>query len=117
MRLASSAPAIASGELGPLWRRCRRIARRRLEAEFGIDSAESFFAYALDNPAGMARALDVGPAEVDRLIGLVEGYLPAGYRARCLEPARRPRGLIGDPGRAEAASGVVIDRRRTFGIP
>ncbi len=73
--------------------------RRKLEAEFGIDSAESFFAYALDNPAGMAQALDTVPTEVDRLIGIVEGYLPADYRERCLNPVRRPRGLIVDPRR------------------
>ena len=71
--------------------------RRKLEAGFGIDSAESFFAHALDNPAGMAKALDTAPAEVDRLINLVEGYLPADYRERCLKPVRHPRGLIVDP--------------------
>jgi hypothetical protein len=74
-------------------------ARRKLEAELGIDSAESFFAHALDNPAGMARALDTVLAEVDRLIGLVEGYLPADYRESCLKPVRHPRGLIVDPRR------------------
>ena len=73
--------------------------RRRLEAGFGIETAESFFAHALDNPAGMAQALDIDPAEVDRLIGLVEGYLSADYRERCLNPVRRPRGLIVDPRR------------------
>jgi hypothetical protein len=73
--------------------------RRKLEAEFGIDSAESFFAHALDNPAGMAQALDIDLTEVDRLIGLVEGYLPADYRERCLKPVRHPRGLIVDPRR------------------
>jgi hypothetical protein len=74
-------------------------ARRKLEAGYGIDSAESFFAHALDNPAGMAQALGVDAAEVDRLIGLVEGYLPADYRERCLNPVRRHRGLIVDPRR------------------
>jgi hypothetical protein len=73
--------------------------RRKLEAEFGIDSAEAFFAHALDNPAGMAQALGIVPAEVDRLVGLVEGHLPAGYRQRCLKPIQHPRGLIVDPER------------------
>ena len=73
--------------------------RRKLETQFGIDSAESFFAHALDNPAGMAQALNVVPAEVDRLVGLVEGYLPADYRKRCLNPIRHPGGLIVDPRR------------------
>jgi hypothetical protein len=75
--------------------------RRKLETAFGIDSAESFFAHALDNPAGMARALETEPAEVDRLIGLVESYLPADYRERCLHPVRHPRGAI-DPRRSRA---------------
>ncbi len=73
--------------------------RLKLETQFGIDSAESFFAHALDNPAGMAQALDVVPAEVDRLIQLVEGYLPTDYRDRCLKPVRHPRGLIVIPPR------------------
>ena len=46
----------------------------------------------------MALALDTELAEVDRLIGLVEGYLPADYRERCLNPVRHPGGLIVDPG-------------------
>jgi hypothetical protein len=75
--------------------------RRKLQAEYGIDSAESFFGVALTNPAGMALALDTEPAEVDRLIGLVEDYLPADYRERCLNPVRHPRGLIVDPRRLE----------------
>jgi hypothetical protein len=74
-------------------------ARRKLQTEYGIDSAESFFGVALTNPAGMALALDTDPAEVDRLIRLVEGYLPADYRQRCLNPVRHPRGLIVDPRR------------------
>jgi 16S rRNA C967 or C1407 C5-methylase (RsmB/RsmF family) len=71
-------------------------ARRKLKAEYGIDSAEAFFGVALTNPAGMALALDTKPAEVDRLIRLVEGYLPADYRERCLHPVRHPGGLIVD---------------------
>jgi hypothetical protein len=72
-------------------------ARRTLEGRFGIDSAEAFFASAVDNPGGMAAALHADRAEVDRLIRLVEGYLPADYRERCRKPIRRPRGLIVDP--------------------
>jgi hypothetical protein len=71
--------------------------RRKLQNEHGIDSAESFFGVALTNPAGMALSLDTEPAEVDRLIRLVEGYLPADYRQRCLNPFQHPRGLIVDP--------------------
>jgi hypothetical protein len=47
----------------------------------------------------MAQALDTVPAEVERLMDLVEGYLPADYRERCLKPVRHPRGLIVDPPR------------------
>jgi hypothetical protein len=44
----------------------------------------------------MSQALDVVPAELDRLVNLVEGYLPADYRKRCVNPVRHPRGLIVD---------------------
>jgi len=44
----------------------------------------------------MAVALHADRAEVDRLIRIVEGYLPANYRERCRNPIRRPRGLIID---------------------
>jgi hypothetical protein len=74
-------------------------ARRKLETKYGIDSAEAFFASAINNPAGMALAIDAEPAEVDRLIRLVEGYLPANYRERCLHPVRHPGGLYVDPER------------------
>ena len=73
--------------------------RRKLETGYGIDSAEAFFASAINNPAGMALALDTEPAEVDRLIRLVEGYLPADYRQRCLNPVRHRGGLYVDPER------------------
>ena len=54
----------------------------------------SFATYSLmRNPHVLAQAY----AEVDRLIRLVEGYLPAGYRERCLNPVKHPRGLIVDP--------------------
>src|ERR1700677_541608 len=77
-------------------------ARRKLQTGYGIDSAEAFFGVALTNPAGMALALDTDPAEVDRLIRLVEGYLPADYRQRCLNPVRHPGGLIVDPRRLKS---------------
>jgi len=72
------------------------LIRRTLEGEFGIDSAEAFFDNAIHNPDGMAAALHADRAEVDRLIKIVEGYLPANYRERCRNPIRRPRGLIID---------------------
>jgi len=72
------------------------LTRRTLEGEFGIDSAEAFFANAIHNSGGMAAALHADRAEVDRLIRIVEGYLPPDYRERCRNPIRRPRGLIVD---------------------
>jgi hypothetical protein len=71
-------------------------ARRTLEKKYGIDSAEAFYANATHNPQGMADALSAERAEVDRLIRLVEGFLPADYRERCRNPIRRPRGLATD---------------------
>jgi hypothetical protein len=74
-------------------------ARRILESEFGIDSAEAFYANATHNTDGMAVGLRSDRAEVDRLIKIVEGYLPADYAERCRNPIERPRGLVVDPRR------------------
>ncbi len=71
-------------------------ARRTLERKFGIDSAEAFYANATHNPDGMAVGLHSDRAEVDRLIGIVEGYLSADYLERCRNPIKRPRGLAVD---------------------
>ncbi len=68
--------------------------RRALESEYGIDSAEAFYANATHSPEGMAAVLHSDRAEVDRLIKIVEGYLPSDYAERCRKPIRRPRGLV-----------------------
>ena len=68
--------------------------RQRLESEYGIESAEAFYANATQSPEGMATVLQSDRAEVDRLIKIVEGYLPADYAERCSKPVRRPRGLV-----------------------
>jgi hypothetical protein len=67
---------------------------RKLENEYGIESAEAFYANATHSPDGMAAVLHSDRAEVDRLIRIVEGYLPADYAERCRKPIRRPRGLV-----------------------
>jgi hypothetical protein len=68
--------------------------RNALESQYGIESAEAFYANATQSPEGMAAVLRSNRAEVDRLIKLVEGYLPADYAERCRKPIRRPRGLV-----------------------
>jgi hypothetical protein len=57
-------------------------ARRTLETEYGIDSAEAFCANAVHNPEGMAAGLHADLAEVDRLPKIVEDYLPADWTKR-----------------------------------
>ena len=68
--------------------------RHTLESEYGIESAEAFYANATHSPEGMAAILHSDRAEVDRLIKIVEGYLPADYAECCRKPIRRPRGLV-----------------------
>jgi hypothetical protein len=68
--------------------------RRTLEREYGIESAEAFYANATHSPEHMATVLQSDQAEVDRLIKIVEGYLSADYAERCRKPIRRPRGLV-----------------------
>ena len=68
--------------------------RLTLEREYGIESAEAFYANATHSPEGMAAGLHSDRAEVDRLIKIVAGHLPAGYAERCSKSVRRPRGLV-----------------------
>lgn len=69
--------------------------RRALEAQYGIDTAEAFFAHAVQDAEGMQRALHLNRAAVERLTTLVEGFLPRGYAERCRTPTiRHPRGAI-----------------------
>jgi hypothetical protein len=72
--------------------------RETLESQYGIDTAEAFFAHAVRDPQGLRAALDASQAELDRLIKIVEGYLSDDYIDRCRRPAaKHPRGLIVDP--------------------
>jgi hypothetical protein len=68
--------------------------RHALDRQYGIESAEAFYANATHSPDGMAAVLHSDRAEVDRLIKVVEGYLPADYAECCGKPIRRPRGLV-----------------------
>jgi hypothetical protein len=72
--------------------------RKILETEYGIDSAEAFFAHAVDDPEGMGDALKASPAEIERLTKLIEGYVSPEFAERCRHPSsRHPRGLSIDP--------------------
>jgi hypothetical protein len=74
-----------------------QAARITLETEYGLESAEAFYAHAVKDPEGLQAALHVNPPELDRLVRLVEAYLPPDYIARCHQPSvRHPRGVIVD---------------------
>jgi hypothetical protein len=69
-------------------------ARTTLETDYGIETAEAFYAHGVNDPEGLRAALHSGPEEFDRLLHMVEGYLPADYVERCRQPqAKYPRGL------------------------
>jgi hypothetical protein len=68
--------------------------RRTLESQYGTDSAEAFYANAIQSPEGMAAVLHSDRAEVHRLIKIAERHLSADYVERCLKPIRRPSGLV-----------------------
>ena len=72
-------------------------ARRVLENEYGIETAEAFFAHVVNDRDGMQSALKRDKSELDELSRLVEGYLSADFIKRCHEsPSRRARGVITD---------------------
>ncbi len=69
---------------------------RKLETEYGIETAESFWDHA--HRDGIAEALGVDDSKLDKLIQLVEGYISPEYLNRLKAPAiHRPRGLLIDP--------------------
>lgn len=72
-------------------------ARKTLEANYGIQSAEAFYGHAVKNRQGMREALRVSDDELDELVRVVEGYLSPAYIRRCRKPAvKRPRGVVLD---------------------
>ena len=68
-----------------------------LEKESAVGGlASTFTRKDLSFDTGSHRLHDGYSPEVDRLIRVVEGYLPADFRDRCQNPVRRPRGVIID---------------------
>jgi hypothetical protein len=69
--------------------------RSLLKQNYAITSAEAFFDHAVRDAPGLRRALRVSQSELDRLVTLVEGYLPEDFARRCRQPAsKHPRGVI-----------------------
>jgi hypothetical protein len=72
-------------------------ARETLESEYGIESAEAFYAHAVHDPDGLRDALKATQPELDRIVKVVEGHLSPEFLARCKEPiTRHPRGMLTD---------------------
>jgi hypothetical protein len=70
-------------------------ARKTLESQYGIESAEAFFVHALNDPKGLRSALNLTPTALNKLVDLVESYLSPDYIKRCCQkPAKHPRGVI-----------------------
>jgi hypothetical protein len=72
-------------------------ARKTLETQYGIETAEAFYTHAVKDPTGLRSALHITEAELNRLVRVVEGYLSPDYIERCRRPvAKHPRGVILD---------------------
>ena len=68
--------------------------RERLESEFGIETAEAFYAHAVQDADALGSALHLSGKELDKLVRMVEGHLEAGFAERCRQPLKKhPRGL------------------------
>ncbi len=73
-------------------------ARKTLESQYGIDTAEAFFAHAVNDPEGLRTALNASQDELDVLTKIVEAKLSPKFIERCRRPAaKHPRGLMIDP--------------------
>jgi len=51
-------------------------ARKTLETQYGIESAEAFYAHTVKDSAGLRTALGIPQLELDKLIRLVEAISP-----------------------------------------
>ena len=68
--------------------------RKKLRTTLGIETAESFFAQAVNNPEGLGDVLQLSPAEMEKLVKIAEGYLSPQFAERCRHPTtKHPRGL------------------------
>jgi hypothetical protein len=77
---------------------------REVLIRYGVHSAEVFYDVAIHNPEGWCRALNVTPAELQRLVGIAKGYLSPKFIEAAHKPTvKHPRGVIVDPKRPKVA--------------
>jgi hypothetical protein len=74
-----------------------KAAQGILESQYGIETAEQFYANAVRNPEGIQEALKEADVDLEQLMRVVEGYLAPDYMEQCHAPVvKRPRGVILD---------------------
>ena len=74
-----------------------KSARAILESQYGIETAEQFYANAVRNPEGIQEALKAARVDLKQLMRVVEGYLAPDYVQQCHKPVvKHPRGVILD---------------------
>ena len=72
-------------------------ARKTLQTQFGIESAEAFYAHATRNSEGIKEALKVTNSELKELVATVEAHLPTDVIEELKKPVKkRPRGALSD---------------------
>ena len=69
-------------------------AREVLGGKYGIETAEAFYAQAVNNPDGLKAALHLKTDEVRALTDMVVTFLPRDFVRRCQKPVRHPRGVL-----------------------
>ena len=71
--------------------------QKLLASQFGVTSAEAFYEQASRNAAGVQAALKVTPAQLDKLVKVVEEHLSAKFIKDCQKPvSKHKRGVIVD---------------------
>jgi hypothetical protein len=77
---------------------------REVLIRYGYHSAEIFYEVAIHNPEGIRRALNATEEELQRLVGIVKGYLSPRFIEAAHKPiVKHPRGVIVDPKRPKVA--------------